>query len=145
MSRINFEETPVAEFEHDELSTLINAYFTNNSEMKDYKKICDNQNAKIKELMKAESITEKVTDLYTAKVSVETRESFIEEKLIEVLRKYGIVAPIKTREYVDMEVLENILYNGVLSPSLIEDLDKCKDVKEIVKLRVSKNKKKKGE
>lgn len=145
MSRINFEETPVAEFEHDELSTLINAYFTNNSEMKDYKKICDTQNTKIKEMMKAESITEKVTDLYTAKVSVETRESFIEEKLIEVLRKYGIVAPIKTKEYVDMEVLEDILYKGVLSPSLIEDLDKCKDVKEIVKLRVAKNKKKKEE
>ena len=54
--------------------------------------------------------------------------------------KYNI---IKTKPYVDFDALENALYNSKLSEKQVSDLNRAKEVKEVVTLRVSKIKKKK--
>lgn len=69
-----------------------------------------------------------------AKRTVSERTSFIEEALLEKAREYNIPGLIKTTEYVDMEVLESALYNGLINP---EDLSDCQQVKEVVSLRVT--------
>ena len=87
-------------------------------------------------------------DLYTSKgykatKFISKRESFNEVKLLKVLQDVNIDGLIKTKQYVDMDVLENALYRGQLSEEVILTLDKCKEVKEVVTLKITKVKEKK--
>ena len=59
------------------------------------------------------------------------------DKLIAKLKELGVVSPIKTVEVVDMDELENVIYNGWLDAS---ELTNCKQVKEIPTLKVTKKK-----
>jgi hypothetical protein len=45
---------------------------------------------------------------------------------------------IKTREYIDMEALENAIYQKELTPSVLADMDKCREVTTVVTLRCKK-------
>ena len=62
------------------------------------------------------------------------------------MKKHYLVEVIKTREYVDMDALENYLYHADEDDpniqSLLSDIDKCRDVKEVVTLRISKERNK---
>lgn len=96
-------------------------------------------NTRIKELMKEQDLTEVPTKLGTVKYVVQHRESFDEDLAIKLLKK---IAPetdcIKTKEYIDMDVLENELYHEKLSQEAVKALDKCKTVKEVVTLTIGK-------
>lgn len=126
------------------LDTLIPMYATNKSELDSYKKLCDLQNTQIKELMVNEDLTEKTVGDWTAKYSVTTRESFNEDKLLQVCQIAGIKEVIKTKEYIDMEALESAIYNGKISEELLLEIDKCREVKEVPTLMISKKKVKRG-
>lgn len=96
------------------------------------------------EILKLETVPLESIDT-EIKYSVSESVSFDEEKLIPMLRQ---LAPrtecIKTKEYVDMDVLENEIYHGLLSDEALIAMDTCKEVKKIPKLTIkSKNKKKK--
>ena len=135
----------------ESLDILIPRYAQNKQELDDYKKICDKENKQIKDSMKALGETEHPAGDYIAKYSVQQRESMNEDILISLFTsvpafvnlddKYSI---IKTKPYIDFDALENALYNTELSETLLADLNKAKEVKEVVTLRVSKIKKKKG-
>lgn len=118
----------------NELDGLINGYKQNKESLDNYKKITDEENAKIKQIMQANNI-----DTYTtlrgtqANITIQKRESFLDSKLIARLKELGITSPIKTIEVVDMDELENVIYNNKLDPRQIID---CKQVKEIVVLKV---------
>ena len=62
--------------------------------------------------------------------------------LLEILggdaRAIGI---IKTKEYVDFDALEKAIYNGLLPGETLLEMDKAREVKEVVTLRVTKIKK----
>lgn len=125
------------------LDVLIPRYAINKEQMDELKKVCDVQNKEIKSLMQSENL-----DLYTSKgfkatKFISKRESFNESKLLNALRDVDIDGLIKTKEYVDMDVLENALYRGQLSEDIILTLDKCKEVKEVVTLKITKIKEKK--
>ena len=136
----------------ESLDILIPRYAQNKQELDDYKKICDRENAQIKASMKALGKTEYPVGDYVAKYSVQQRENMNEDVLISLFTSvpafvhmdtvYNIV---KTKPYIDFDALEKALYNNELSDSLLADLNKAREVKEVVTLRVSKIKKKKEE
>lgn len=142
MGRINFNET--ADVPVNELDTLIPQYAENKSMLDDYKKICDTENNKIKELMEEGSYE---AGGYKATKSIQKRESMNEEKLLSVMDSYGKLARdlgiIKTKEYIDMDALESAIYRGDITKDVLLEIDKCRDTKEVVTLRIVKVKEKK--
>jgi hypothetical protein len=125
------------------LDTLIPSYAANKSEMDSYKKVCESQNAEIKQAMKELGKTEYSAGGYVAKYIVIEKEGLNEDRLMEVLKKHGVTDVIKTKEYVDMDALEKYLYNAELSDEMAADMDSCREVSQTVQLRLSKEKKKK--
>lgn len=125
------------------LDELIPSYAENKIELDNYKKICDGQNAEIKKRLEELGENEYTAGGYVAKRTVSERESMNEERLLEMLKKHNVPGVIKTKEYVDMDALEGYLYNTELSDEMAADLDSCREVKEVVQLRISKEKKKK--
>ena len=123
------------------LQELIPAYAENKAELDSYKKICDKENAEIKEIMLAEDLSEETVDGYVAKITKSNRESFNEEKLLEIAHNEGISEIIKTKEYIDYDILEDAIYNGKISEDILLKIATAKEVKEVVTLKVSKVKK----
>lgn len=123
-----------------ELKELIPVYYDNKQNLDFYKKQCDAENAKIKELMAEQKITDFEVDGITAKYVIQNKESMDEDRLLILLKERGYENVIKTREYVDMDLLEDALYHDTIDKDTIVEMDKCKNVKEVIQLRVSKRK-----
>ena len=136
MGRTKIDITP-------SLDVLIPQYAENKSMLDDYKKICDRENKQIKELMTEESSYE--AGGYKATKIVQHRDTINEDKLLDVLVKAGFrdTPIIKTREYIDMDELESALYKGMIEEDILMEIDKCRESKEVVTLRISKVKEKK--
>lgn len=130
------EKVPVS------LDTLIPQYAENKSMLDDYKKICDEENKQIKDIMEEGSYE---AGGWKATKTISTRETMNEEKLLDVARKnsYYLSDIIKTKEYIDMDKLESLLYKGNISKEVLLEIDKCRESKEVVTLRISKVKEKK--
>lgn len=127
------------------LDELIPQYASNKSEMESYKKICDRENAQIKSIMRDMDLSSYEAGGYKATYTVSERESMNEEMLLEIAHKYDIPEIVKTKEYIDYDALENAIYNEQISQDVLLEMNKAKESKEVVTLRVSKIKKKKGE
>lgn len=122
----------------DTLSTLIPSYKQHKTELKDLAEISDSENAKIKEYMESLKINRFVAGDWVAAVSDSKRESFNEPKLIELLKALDVKGIIKKKEYVDMDALENAIYNKEIDAAAIMS---AKETKVITVLRILKNKK----
>jgi hypothetical protein len=120
------------------LAELLPTYLTQKSEMDSIKKVVNNKNAEIKTLMRGSNLPEFVTGDIKATCSVSERQDFIEEALIEKIKNMKVPGIIKKKEYVDMDALENAIYNGKVNAA---ELASCQTTKEVVTLRVSKVKK----
>lgn len=138
------------------LKDLVESYGLNKKENDDLKKVVDSQNKQIKELMEANDLTRFESDNYKVSLSISVRDTIDEELLLSEARTFVIadgvdlksaeeVGLIKTKEYVDMDVLESLIYKGGISEEDLLKVDKCRDRKEVAMLRVSKIKRKKGE
>ena len=125
----------------NQLDELIPEYGENKSKFDALKKVCDNQNSKIKSLMRY--ITSYEAGEYVATKTIRVSESFNEDALIEVLHTVPEVAQdlIKTKEYVDMDAFESALYHGRIEDDLLSKINKCRVRKETVALSVKKAKK----
>lgn len=120
------------------LEEQIQNFYADKQQLDYYKKVTDDRNKSIKNMMQELEKSEFVTsDGIVAKMNVQKRESFIDDKLILKLKELGVTTPIKTIEVVDMDELENVIYNGNLDAS---ELTGCKQIKEVVVLKVSKKK-----
>lgn len=128
-----------------DLDELIPQYAANKAEADSYKKICEKENAKIKAIMKDFVVTEYVAGEYKATYSVSTRETLNEDKLLEIAHHFGIPEIVKTKEYIDFDALEKAIYDGKISDDILLEMDKAKEVKEVVTLRVTKKKKEEEE
>lgn len=126
------------------LDTLIPAYAENKAMLDDYKKICDDENKQIKELMDEGSYE---AGGYKATKIIQQRESINEDKLLDILKEAGFAQTslIKTKEYVDLDELESAIYKGLLDEDMLMQIDKCRESKEVVTLRISKVKEKKND
>ena len=116
------------------LEGLIHSYKQNKESLDNFKEVVEAGNQKIKEIMRNNDLTE-FTTLTGIKASyvVQKRESFNEEALLKRVKELGFTNIIKTKEYVDMDELENLIYNGELDASKISD---CRVIKEVETLRV---------
>lgn len=133
-------QVPLVSASKDEilLNSAIESFYEDKKQLDIYKKSTEEYNKEIKKLMNQLNKTEFETDNgLVAKITVQNRESFNEDKLIEKLKLLNGHAAIKTKEYVDMDELENLIYNGQIDAS---QLSSCKVSKEVTTLKVSERK-----
>ena len=122
----------------EQIKQLIPIYKLNKTELDSYKKLCDNHNAQIKSLMVEYNLKEVSQDGIKVTCTTSKREEFIEEALISKLKELKVKGVIKKKEYVDMDALENAIYNGDINAA---DLASCQSCKEVVTLRLVTSKK----
>ena len=136
----------------NDLERLIPQYANNKVELDSYKKLCDKENAKIKAIMKDFALSRYEAGGYKALYTLSQRESLDENMLlslftsvpgfVKVAEEFGIV---KTKEYIDFDALEKAMYDNKFSNEMLLEMEKAKEVKEVVTLRVLKIKEKKEE
>lgn len=125
------------------LNSIVQEFYQDKQSLDYYKKQTDMNNTHIKELMKKLNKTEfETVDGLIAKITIQNRESFDEDKLLTkikelILNKKCTHKVIKTIEVVDMDELENAIYNGEIDAS---ELTNCKILKEVVILKVTERK-----
>ena len=124
------------------LEELIPQYGENNASYNSLKKVVAEESAQIKEIMKECKLDEKSVGSWTAKLTVKKSESFNDEKLLGIIKQFGLHNIIKTKEYVDMDAMEEAIYSGTITQDMLLEISKAKEVKESVALTI---KKKKGE
>jgi len=121
-----------------DLEKLIPQYAANKNELDSYKKICEKENAKIKEIMKSFALEHFESGGYKVTYSISPRESIDEEMLLEIIRRNHIKGIIKTKEYIDFDALEKAMYDGNISMDVLLEMDKAKETKNVETLRISK-------
>lgn len=130
---------------YKELGELIETYGMNKSELDSYKKLCDDENKQIKQMMKDESLKNYESEHYKASYSISERISFDEDKMIQVVRSYNIpesLGIVKTREYIDEDALESAIYNGLIPDDVMDKIKECMTVKEVETIRLTTKKEK---
>lgn len=132
----------------EELETLIPAYGSLDFELKNIKKKADGFKERIKTIVKSLGVKTYRAEDYEITYTEAERVSFKEDKLL--IRLKEIVANkdpkefeglIKTKEYVDMDVLENLLYHNKFNEAEISSISSCQEIKNIPTLKVKKVKK----
>lgn len=129
------------------LQETVELFALNKEEYDKYDKAVKAENSLIKDLMKELNLTVIAYKDWKVTYSVAERKSMDEDMLLEVLKhawteKNGSMeCPyIKTKQYVDMDALEAAIYNGQVSDDTLLEMKKCESCKEVVTLRLSKNK-----
>ena len=135
--------------DREQLVQYATEYVKDKAEMDKLKKRVESNNTAIKQLL--ELLNEEAVELEDGTrivYSVTRKESFAEEKLVTEKKLINIIkhfAPdtqcIKTKEYIDMDVLENEIYHGKLSDDALCAMDSCRNVKEVPVLNIKKPKK----
>ena len=147
LSKTEIEENVTEEKNEAELrlDVLIPIYGVNKEQADELDKIVKKQNEEIKQWMRSFGIKTYQTDKYKVSYSVQKRETLNEPKFIEYLKenweitckRYDIV---KTREYIDMDALENAIYNNAFG-EYVAMFDKFRTVKEVQTLKLTRTKK----
>ena len=133
-----------------DLSEMVSSYADVKAREKEVKKDVDELNKNIKAAMIEGNISEAHGGGYVATLTEQKREDFDEDKLITLFKKNLDTNPelkkcIKTKEYIDMEALENLIYNAEINISIVTEMRKCKVKKVTQVLRIKKDTKKKGD
>lgn len=122
----------------ENLQELIRLFYEDKQCLDAYKKSTEEYNKEIKQGLKELGLNEFETDSgLVAKYNIQKRESFNEDLLLQKLKELGVNTAIKTKEYVDIDELENLIYNGELNAS---ELSSCRIIKEVETLKVTKKK-----
>ena len=121
-----------------QLITLIDNFGEAKTTADDFKKKADDFNKELKSYFSTAETTEISSEKFKVKYSVATSRSFDEEKLIMKLKEIGATDCIKTVEVVDMNNLENAIYNKKIDAAVLAD---CEVIKETEKLNLYKVKK----
>lgn len=126
-----------------ELKQLAQEYVTGKAELDKLKKQIDRINADIKNAMEEAKLNEVETESgAVVRYGITRKESMDEDMLLIKLKEFAPdTTCIKTKEYVDMDILESEIYHGDLSDDALKAMDKCKNVKLTPVLTISKAKK----
>jgi len=126
----------------------IQEFYALNTESNRLKKLKDPINDSIKTQIKevyavadGDSITVNAGDVQAIYQSIEG-VSINQTMLMEILKKNNLSQAIKTIEVVDSDVVEQLIYDGVLNPF---DIEPCNEKKYTIKLTVKAVKKPKGD
>lgn len=127
--------------QNDDLTKLVESYIENKESEAYYKDLASSENTQIKEVMHELNLTEFSTSMGTATISEQTRETFLEDKLIEFLKTNNVANDIvKTKEYIDFDALESAIYNEKIPTELVKQMEDCKEKKVTTVLRIKKKK-----
>ena len=121
------------------LDELIPQFAQHKSELDTLDKVCKTENAQIKQMMN--NTGEHTAGGYKASISVSTRDSVDEDKMLNKLKIYNEaydLGIIQTKEYIDTDALEKAIYNKEVPAELLSVIDSCRTSKEVVTLRVTK-------
>ena len=127
----------------EDLAGVVASYVKTKEEAEFYDRATKAYNEKIKQMMSDMGITDGMFAGYKVLVSRVTHESLNEAKLLNAIRTHynGDTPLIKTREYIDMDLLEQMLYRGEIDAELMAMLEDCKERKpDTFTLRVTKPK-----
>ena len=125
----------------NKLTMLVDAFAEVKSRVEAAKKDVDDRGKEIKQIMQDENLDSFDTGSYTAKFTLQRRETMDEGKVIAILQKRGFDGKIvKLKPYVDMDALESAIYHDELPKEVQDELSACVIVKEIPTLKVVKNK-----
>lgn len=126
-----------------ELSKLAEEYVVAKREADKFKKQADSLNTDLKHAMETLDMEEiELEDGSRVHYGVTTKESLDEERLLIQLKKFAPDTQcIKTKEYVDMDILESEIYHDKLTAEALGAMDSCRNVKEIPTLTIKKAKK----
>ena len=132
--------------EKSELCALIDQYFVDKADADEKKKLVEQENKQIKEGMVELESDVVETEKYKATRSVSVRSSIDEEAWLSILKTQTDLPEgiIKTKEFVDMDALEDAIYNGAIPKDILIRLNEHKKETEVVTLKVTKLKKKEG-
>lgn len=121
------------------LAELIPLYGKQNTECNALKKTVAELNTKLKECIKKNNQSNKdiVIDGWKCSLTIEDKKVMNEDRLLEFCKKHKLDC-IKTKEYVDSDELEKLMYAGKLSQKVIVEMDKCNDIQTKETLRCTK-------
>ena len=124
------------------LAKKINEYKQFKDEESNLKKAISPIGSEIKEIMQKRGLTSFSSENWTAKITVKENKDFNELAAIEILRselsEEDFKKAVKTKEYIDDDALESIIYNGNFEA---DRLSSCfTDKAPTVTLRISKKK-----
>lgn len=137
MKGLNSKDVQMTE---KEITNLIESYYQNKTDLESYKTICDTQNKQIKQELNKLGKNAFSTESLTAKIKHVKKESFDELKLLQFCKDNNITDCIKTKEYVDSDILENLIYAEKIPVDKIARMHKCIKVSEYDTLTISVNK-----
>ena len=123
--------------ELSELNQLIPEFVINRDQEKLHKETKDKLGNEIKEIMKSQNIQTYAANGLRANCSVYDKESFNEEILLQIIKEEKLEKLIKTKEYVDIDLLKDALYKGELDPI---KLARSQEVVKMTRLTVTKDK-----
>lgn len=121
---------------NEELSKLIDEYGTKKAEFEALKKNTDS----IKAGIEATGNNTFETELFKATRYITVSADVDENAWLRVLKEHGYTAPIKTKEYIDTDELEKLIYDGQIPSDVLLELDKYKTVKQSVGLKLTRKK-----
>lgn len=119
---------------NNEVNEAIEHYYHLKQQESEIKNELDAYNKLIKDYALSNDLENIEYAGYKANVSKRIKTSWVEPILIEKLKKLGYSELVKTKEYVDLELLENYIYTKQIKEARIKD---CKNEMEIIILKVS--------
>lgn len=106
------------------LQKIIDQYQVENTEKQRLEKELKSKNSFIKSKLAEWNKQVYETEKSKATITYQNRVSMNEEKVIEILKenckKKDLTSVIKTKEYVDYDALESLIYNGGISADKLE-------------------------
>lgn len=124
-----------------DLSKIIDEYKESKDKENTLKKVNNELNENIKSYMHAHDMTSANSEKYTATLTKTDKESLNEDLAIEIIKENleGALlnTVIKTKEYIDEDALEKLVFNGQFD---ISKLEKAKITKTSYTLRVTRRK-----
>lgn len=113
----------------------ISTYYEVSNQVKSLKKSMDVLNKNIKEQLMQENLDHVEVGGYSAKITTISSVSFDPDILLALVKEIGREDLIKTREYVDVDDIERLVYTGELNA---KDVAPAQILKEQVRLNVGK-------
>lgn len=124
------------------MDLMIQLYVDAKIELDERKKVADKYNKELKNLLQSSDMTEYSNDRYKIKLVTSERSSMDEDLLLKELINLKDKFPglIKSKEYVDMDELESLMYANDLDDETLQKIDKCITIKQVTQLRLSRQK-----
>ena len=119
------------------LENLVKSYGENKAMMEKYKKLCDAENAEIKNVMLEHEMDEFNEGNYKVKLITSTSSKMDEDKLLAFFHEKEWTDVIKTVETIDYDRLEALIYSGAIPQEWLLEMEKFTVKKDTIQLRIT--------